>query len=110
MTIWLLTLPEKFNDWYQLHNIHQLKGNLTTPFLPLRERPTFPFFPDLKKYTCLMPNEKNGTYNFLPSGWNLMNCFDYYLEQKEKWTTKSIEMEWNLYNQQKKSPKKMTAS
>src|SRR5687768_3959913 len=32
-------------------------------------------------------------YNYFPKSWNLLKCFEYYLEQKELWTTPSIKEE-----------------
>src|SRR5688500_5711646 len=68
MTIWLLTLPEKFIEWYLLHNESKNKVCIARKCLPLQETPTFPYFPYPKKFTYLAPNEETKTYDFLPSG------------------------------------------
>src|SRR5688572_25521618 len=94
LTIWLLTLPEKFREWY---NICGIKGSQkkcpATKVMNYNEIALFPRFAlgDSSKL-LIYPQCKN--YDYLPKSWNLMKCFEYYLLQKEFWTTKSIEAEW----------------
>ena len=47
----------------------------------------------IKDSTRLSPHPLTGTYDYLPDSWNLLKCFEYYLEQKELWTTESIKKE-----------------
>ena len=74
ITIWLITLPEKFVEWYKHHNTSEDINTNSKPFLNYVEVPNFPnFYPDF--YSSL---EKDSTLeHFLPSSWNLKNCFQY---------------------------------
>ena len=60
--------------------------------------------------TALVPNPDTGNYEFLLESWNLLDCFEYYFQQNELWTTKSIEAELNpdsYLNDEKKMPAKV---
>jgi len=94
MTIWLLTLPEKFREWYEYHH-----STVQPPYeekvkMDFRIGPAFLWFDRKKDYTRISPHALIGGFGYLPKTWNLFECFKYYLQQKEMWTTKSIEMEW----------------
>ena len=95
MTIWLLTLPEKFKDWYEHHDDSTYTPVDETPVMSFTERPTFPPFMTTQHHTGISGNIDTGTYQILPKTWNLMQCFEYYLQQQEKWSTISSEAEWN---------------
>jgi hypothetical protein len=97
MTIWLLTLPEKFKEWYASVENGDKAGKETRTVMKLSEEPIFPVFLSHSVHTALVMNPKCTSFNFLPRSWNLMYCFNYYFEQKELWTTKSIEHECVQY-------------
>lgn len=92
MTIWLLILPEKFQEWYAFHNFPNYGFEKTT-VMKMNERPSFPMFATKKVKTNIHPHLATRNYKFLPTSWNLTNCFEYFLEQKQLWTTRSIEAE-----------------
>jgi hypothetical protein len=94
LTIWLLTLPEKFKQWYKISNINNDKGFQKTTKMDMTQRPSFPRFEQDSDNTKLSHHSLTLGYNYLPDSWKLVPSFDYYLMQREKWTTKSIEDEW----------------
>ena len=53
ISIWLLTLPEKFKEWFDNHNKDGLETRATMSFT---EQPTFATFEDCSKYTMLAKN------------------------------------------------------
>lgn len=92
-TIWLITLPEKFKEWYN----HHLKIGCDTPgvlpeMMKTNEIPKFPKFETKDVHSKLLvystPN-----YTFLPKSWNLLEAFEYYLKQEALWLTDSIKSE-----------------
>ena len=89
MTIWLITLPEKFQEWRNYHR-SQNKITMSEKFFNYNEVPNFPTF-DLNSNNSLHINSTSK--QFLPSTWNLMICFEHYFNQEEFWSTKSIEIE-----------------
>ena len=91
MTIWLLTLPEKFKDWAEYYGKIEALAVENKPVMSFGEAPLFPVFSSKKWDTFLAANPQSSSYEFLPPTWNLLNSFKYYLEQKELWTTKSID-------------------
>ena len=101
MTIWLLTLPEKFKEWSDFQNKTSTDNNKTYPptkVMDMNEVPIFPTFAKNQDSSRLHYNQskaKPNDFDFLPKTWNLMKCFEYYFHQKELWTTASIEAEWN---------------
>ena len=94
MKIWLLTLPEKFQEWYDYHDPEKDNSGqyLRSTHMDLFIGPTFPVFnPDVDS-TTLHPNPKTHNYMFLPARWNLLVCFEYFKKQEgDLWTTNSIE-------------------
>ena len=95
LTIWLLTLPEKFKEWYNFHPIKREKPYEKPKYLDYTESPSFPTFVMNQNSTKLHPvNEKTVSYKYLQKLWNLQECFIHYLQQKELWTTNSIEAEY----------------
>ena len=103
-SIWLLTLPEKFKEWYEYH----MQNNLNQPgvrckVLNLTEKPTFPIFDE--SHSKLDCNPITG-YKFLPKTWNLMTAFEYFLRQEALWLTKSITNEVLAVAKKKNTPKK----
>ena len=98
MTIWLVTLPEKFQEWYgnrnSLFNVAS-DGSIEIFFTGF---PIFPVYSAHNLYTALSCNQENKNYEFLPTTWNLMECFEYYYKQEGMWSTKSIEEDWNSAN------------
>src|SRR5688500_1664039 len=60
----------------------------------LREKPSFPKFEQDSDYTKLSFHPSTHDYNYLPGTWDFVQCFDYYLMQNAKWSTKSSEDEW----------------
>src|SRR5688500_3840694 len=89
LTIWLCTLPEKFKQWYEHHNSKTKKHAPATIIMDLNQAPSFPWYLAARHFTKLaLPWKHN--YDHLPSSWNLLECFEHYLEQKELRTTQSI--------------------
>ena len=99
-------LTEKFKDWYENHNIWGNPGVEETTVMSLSESPSFSPFGLPGANTCLAKNPDTESYDFLPQSWNLLKCFQYYLEQEEMWSTKSIEAECDSYNDMKSQKKK----
>jgi hypothetical protein len=63
--------------------------------------------------TYLATSDNTLSYELLPKSWNLLQCFKYFLEQNEKWSTKSIEAEFypsNDINSEAKMPAKQETS
>lgn len=103
MTIFLVTLPEKFKQWYNFQNSGNHKGYIATQQMNFKETPTFPKFSNDTVFTKLSPVHLNPTrYNYLPESWNLLECFNYFFDQVQIWTTPSIEAELLTYNAESK--------
>ena len=105
LTIWLVTLPEKFKQWYEHHNSGTKQEVENTTFMDLNQEPMFPSYLQDSDSTKLSP--AFGGYHLLPDTWNLPAAFDHYFEQKNLWTTKFIEDELATYKvviPQEKSP------
>ena len=68
MKIWLLTLPEKFHEWYDNHKPgSDHSGHLHTyAHMDLFVKPTFPVFDKKVDSTTLYPNPNSKDYRFLP--------------------------------------------
>src|SRR5687767_14938073 len=75
MTIWLLTLPEKFKEWYESNNSLSTIVMEETSVMFLLDQPTFPEFAPNKTHTKLDKNPETKSYDFLPKSWNLEKCF-----------------------------------
>ena len=78
LTIWLITLPEKFKEWYENCN----KTNCAATFaardihiMDTMEVPNFPKFEGSKE-TKMALTYKAVSYNFLPDSWNLEVAFE----------------------------------
>src|SRR5688500_6865467 len=54
MTIWLLTLPEKFNEWHEYHNGLIDNGDVGTTKILYSDGPKFPQFLSKNLSTCLV--------------------------------------------------------
>ena len=93
LTIFLITLPEKFKQWYDFHNFGNQQGYKKTTHMDLSETPTFPIFKNDSEYTRLSPCPSSRKYVYLPESWDLHECFDYFFFQIDRWTTPSIEGE-----------------
>lgn len=78
MTIWLLTLPEKFKMWYEVHLAMASDDTPTLEIKNFREVPSFPQFGSENVHTKLIPNINTNTFAFLPKTWELMKCFEYF--------------------------------
>src|SRR3982751_2144364 len=85
LTIWLLTLPEKFREWYDAHHANKDKLYTNTKYLNYNENPTFPTFETVDiNSTKLFPLDKvTGSFHYLSDTWNLFDCFNHYLKQKD---------------------------
>ena len=96
LTIWMLTLPEKFKEWAKYQE--NLKGRKQGLVMDYSQVPKFPLFELERNSTKLLPYTskdcQKGTYNFLPDSWKLLTSFEYFLGQKAIWTTQSIEDEY----------------
>ena len=90
ITIWLLTLPEKFKEWFDNCNKDSLNA---TTVMSHTEEPSFPVFQKAKTYTLLSKNPITSSWKLLPKSWNLLDSFKHFFDQNEKWSTKSIEAE-----------------
>lgn len=107
-TIWLVTLPERFRNWYETrHNTQQQEHNV----MSYAELPLFPQFARDDARTELCPhNPDSNSFDLLPDTWNLVNAFEHYLYHKDQniWTTQSIQIEYNqtTYNNIHKKGKK----
>jgi hypothetical protein len=99
MTIWLLTLPEKFKEWFEKRNsIFNVLTEVET-VVYFTGIPSFPHFAEPNLQTSLTGTQDKDKYEFLPTTWTLMECFQYYYHQKGiLWSTESIEAEWNSEN------------
>src|SRR5688500_16258790 len=93
LTIWFCTLPEKFKQWYEHHNSETKKQVTSTIIMDLNQTPSFPWYPLTKDFTKLATQPGTDKYDYLPSSWNLLECFEHYLKQKELWTMQSIKEE-----------------
>ena len=103
LTLWLITLPEKFEEWYNYcHEGFNLDAAEQKPCMNLNETPDFPKFRK-GKHVMLLPNPVTRSYSFLPISWNLLTCFKHFLSQKEEWLTPSIEYEFQSGNNQNKT-------
>jgi hypothetical protein len=113
MTVWLLTLPEKFKEWEENYDTWQIADNDDPPLMSYKESPYFPQYLAPIHNTFLFTSDYNLSYELLPKSWNLLQCFKYFLEQNEKWSTKSIEAEFyssNDINSEAKMPAKQDTS
>ena len=108
MTIWLLMLPEKFREWYELYSDLKRSGHSENTLLSKTDLPKFAKFGSDGSYTFLTKNPDTQSYDFLPQRWNLMECFERHVQQEDVWCTESIEFEYNYY-QKKNSPQKKIA-
>ena len=97
MTIWLLTLPEKFKLWYELYGDLKRSGHSENTLLSNTDIPKFAKFGSDGAYTFLTKNPDTQLYDFLPKSWNLMECFEHYVQQEDVWSTESIKFEYNYY-------------
>ena len=101
LTIWLITLPEKFKEWYDFqHDGVNHSGWTHWKIMDIHQTPDFPYFEMDKDSTQLFPHDispllPNGTYNCLPTTWNLSCAFKHFHAQKELWMTNLIEEEVN---------------
>src|SRR6476620_12308162 len=94
MKIWLLTLPEKFQEWYEYHKMKRDHSDHHDPNTPmdLFVKPTFPVFKKNVDSTALYPNPTTEMYRYLPPRWNFCECYEYFQKQEGVlWSTKSIE-------------------
>ena len=98
LTIFLITLPEKFKQWYKFHNSGFQEGNFSPTKLVLSQTPMFTKYLKDSEFTRLSPCPPSDKYDYLPETWNLLECFDYYLYQHSRWTTPSIEAELDCLN------------
>ena len=91
LTIYLVTLPEKFKQWYNLHQAGITNDYVPTEKMDLGRFPVFPRFERESYWTKLSPRQGvTDDYGYLPLTWNLLECFEYYFIQTELWTTRSI--------------------
>src|SRR5687767_9319364 len=79
--IWLLTLPEKFQEWFEQRNTLSNAINDVGPTVFFTGIPTFPHYTTLNINTSLTGRPDKNRYEFLPDTWNLMDCFEYYYKQ-----------------------------
>lgn len=63
--------------------------------MSLSQMPSFPAFVRTS-HSNLLINQPSNLYEFLPSTWDLLECFEYYFKQKELWWTKSLEYEYKF--------------
>ena len=104
-TIWLLTLPEKFKEWYDHHLIVKPnEGEVKTAVMLMCEKPSFPPFAKGDTHSVLLPNSENN-YTFLPESWNLLTAFEHYLKEEDSWFTTSINNELKLKRNNKSKSK-----
>jgi len=97
MTIWLLTLPEKFQEWFKNRNsLSNLAPGDDKLFFT--GTPSFPIFAAPNSQTSLIGHPDKIKYEFLPKTWSLLECFEYYYNQKGMWSTMSVEKEWDSVN------------
>ena len=96
-TIWLITLPEKFQEWFENHKKPNNANLKETLVMTLKESPSFPIFVHFNVSTKLPPSPYTKSYKLLPDTWNLMNCFKSFYDQNEKWTSKSINAEFEAF-------------
>ena len=69
MTIWLLTVPEKFKEWYKSWN--KLNQGENEPLaMNLNEKSKFPDCFPVGTNTSLAQNQDILSYEFLPCSWN----------------------------------------
>ena len=94
MTIWLLTLPEKFKEWFDHYDNNYDEEIQDRAQFNFAERPNFPFF-DKNDNTRLCKRENAKSWNFLPNSWILNKCYEFYYGQTALWMTKSIKYEIN---------------
>ena len=66
MTIWLLTLPEKFKEWYEFQNSENKPATPTRAIMSLKDKPKFPKFAKTNLHTHLVKNPNMDSYEFLP--------------------------------------------
>ncbi len=83
LTIYLVTLPENFKQWYDFHNAGIQDNYEPTTKMNLRHIPIFPMFENKSDHTKLSPNPVTEDYDNLPGTWNLLECFEYYFNQTE---------------------------
>jgi hypothetical protein len=102
LTVWLLTLPEKFEQWYTYqHRTTTSEEVQQTTIFNLSDTPSFPGYKDTD-CTALQPSALTKNFNFLPKTWDLMDAFEHFREQKTFWTTPSIEWEYKRHLDEKK--------
>ena len=94
MTIWLLTLPEKFKEWFDHYDNNFDEEIQDRAHFNFAERPNFPFF-DKNDNTQLCKRENAKSWNFLPKSWILNKCYKFYYGQTTHWMKKFIEYEIN---------------
>src|SRR5687767_5028557 len=93
-TIWLMSLPEKFKEWYETAMAPGSLDLVCTPIMSHWDTPGFPEF-ESDSFTKLICNKNSGSFDFLPQTWKLMPAFEAFFKQTEMWCTKSIEWECN---------------
>src|SRR5688500_9521539 len=81
-TIWLMTLPEKFKEWYEAHISSDPIDLAGMPIMSHWDTPGFPEFKS-DSFTQLICNTNSGSCDFLPQSWKLLNAFEGFLEQTE---------------------------
>ena len=77
LTIYLVTLPEKFKQWYDFHNFGIQDGYEPRIEMDLRTSPKFPFFERECYFTKLYPRPIEGvsmtTFQAIKTCWNALN-------------------------------------
>src|SRR5688500_17085588 len=90
LTIYFVTLPEKFKQWYNYHNGGIWDNYAQAAKMNLRGIPIFPMLENKSDHSKLFLNPVTEDYDYLPGTWDLLECFEYSLNQTETWTTSSI--------------------
>ena len=102
LTVWLLTLPENFEEWYKCQHCHSTSEKVQqTIIFNLSDTPAFPSYNN-NDCTALQQSSETGSFNFLPKTWELMDAFEHFREQKTFWTTPSIEWEYKCHLDEKR--------
>jgi len=110
LTVWLLTLPEKFEQWYKYHHGQTTSKEVQqTNIFNLLDTPSFPGYNN-KDCTALQPSAETGNFNFLPKTWELLDAFEHFRQQKTFWTTPSIEWEYKRHLDEKKMKEQKKAA
>ena len=76
LTIYLVTLPEKFKQWYDYQNGGIQDNYEPTAKMDLRRIPIFPMFENESDHSKLSPYPVTEDYDYLPGTWNLLECFE----------------------------------